>query len=292
MKYCLVIFTFFTFSVTAVFVQAGDESEALQDKPSGKEITVSLPDLPEGAQALEMVLIEAGTFQMGCPSSEQSYIGREWPPHRVQITQPFYFGKYEVTQAQWYAVMGTRPAKDYGIGDNYPVYNVTWNDCQEFIQRLNQMDEGTFRLPTEAEWEYACRAGTTTRFWFGDALDCSDIRDYEELYDKYMWWGGNNGKHGYPMGSKQVGLKIPNPWGLHDIHGNVWEWCSDWWQKAVKRNPQTDPQGPDTGTHKVFRGGAWESHALHHRSADRSTVKPDDLTYGRLIGLRVVRLYP
>jgi len=245
-----------------------------------------------GAKPVEFVLMPAGSFRMGCELTERGRVGREFHPHEVTITRPFYFGRYEVTQAQWWAVIGTRPARGYGEGDDYPVYHVTWNESQEFIARLNALDQGRFRLPTEAEWEYGCRAGTQTRFWFGDALDCSDIREFCEQLDAYMWWGGNNGQQGYPLGCKAVGLKTPNPWGVHDPHGNVWEWCSDWWGDPEHRGPQRDPQGPPTGTLKVMRGGAWESHALHLRSADRSPIAPDGKEYGRLIGFRLVREWP
>jgi formylglycine-generating enzyme required for sulfatase activity len=279
----------FSVVITSLVLLSCQTTGNRQDKHSQSVITISLPNMPQETKSLEMVLIKAGSFQMGCPSDERSYIGREWPPHQVTITQGFYLGKYEVTQAQWFAVMGTNPAKGYGVGDNYPVYNVSWNDCMAFIQKLNGMKKGVFRMPTEAEWEYACRAGTTTRYWFGDALDCNDAREYGEFFDQYMWWGGNNGKHGYPMGCKEIGLKIPNPWGLYDISGNLWEFCSDWWRKGKLRGPQTDPRGPTIDQRKVMRGGAWESHALHHRSADRSLALPGDS--GRLIGLRLVRLY-
>ncbi|MBD3266921.1 SUMF1/EgtB/PvdO family nonheme iron enzyme [bacterium] len=272
--------------------QTSEQQGTNQAKHLKRTITISLPNLPKDAKPLKMRLIPPGTYQMGCPADERSAVGREWPPHMVTISKAFYLGVYEVTQAQWHAVMGTRPAKDYGTGNNHPIYNVTWNDGQAFMQRLNELGQGRFRLPTEAEWEYACRAGTTTRFSFGDALECNDIREYEPLLDRYMWWGGNNGKQGYAEGTKEVGLKLPNPWGLYDIHGNVWEWCADWWETASHRGPQIDPQGPETGTHKVMRGGAWESHALHLRSADRSPIPPDSLQYGRLIGLRLARDYP
>jgi formylglycine-generating enzyme required for sulfatase activity len=254
-----------------------------------RSIKVTLPGLPDGARPLELVLIQDGSFQMGCPTEERGRVGREWARHRVTISRPFHIGKHEVTQAQWLAVMGTPPATGHGEGPDHPVYYITWNDAEEFTARLSVLGQGSFRLPTEAEWEYACRAGTTTRFSFGDALDSSDVRDYCELLDIYMWWGGNNDQRGYAPGCKPVGSKAPNPWGLHDMHGNVWEWCSDWWEPGITRAAQLDPQGPDTGTHKVMRGGAWESHALHLRSADRSPIPPDNLEYGRLIGLRLVR---
>jgi formylglycine-generating enzyme required for sulfatase activity len=126
-----------------------------------------------------------GTWTLACAPEERGRVGREFQLHQVTITRPFYIGKYELTQAQWSALMSANPAQVPGVGDNHPVRDVTWNDCQEFIGRLNALGQGRFRLPTEAEWEYVCRAGTKTRFWFGDALDCSDVREYGELLDTH-----------------------------------------------------------------------------------------------------------
>ena len=294
MKYCLSICPVIVLVTALATFSCGTlgEDSALSDNQDTGTVTIDLPNLPAGAKPLEMVLIKPGEFMMGSPPTEKSRLSREWPRHKVTFTKAFYLGKYEVTQAQWRAVMGTNPANDHGVGNDYPIHNINWHDCQAFIRRLNETGKGTFRLPTEAEWEYACRAGTTTRFSFGDALDCNDVRVYCDTYDKYMWWGGNNDKHGYPRGSKQVGQKLPNPWGLHDVHGNVWEWCSDHWQDPVSRGPQTDPQGPESGSRRVMRGGSWSSYALHLRSSDRSGIPPDDTIYTFVIGLRLVRLHP
>lgn len=257
-------------------------------------LTLSIPGATGTTRPLDMVLIREGSYWMGCSTDERGRVGREWPVHRVTLTRPFYLGGYEVTQGQWKAVMGTNPAEagGLGVGEDHPAHQVTWTDCQSFLARLNSLGLGAFRLPTEAEWEYACRAGSTNRFWFGDALECSDEREYCAVLDRHFWWGGNNGKRGYPVGCKPVGLKAPNPWGLYDMHGNVWEWCSDGWQPPSPSGPRTDPQGPAQATHRVMRGGAWESHALHQRAADRSPMGADDREYGRLIGLRLVREVP
>ncbi|HQH73014.1 MAG TPA: formylglycine-generating enzyme family protein, partial [bacterium] len=184
-------------------------------------ITIDLPTLPADAKPLEMVLIPAGTFVMGSPDSEQDRYSEEGPQHQVTLTKPFYLGKYEVTQAQWQAVMGSNPS--HFQGDNLPVEMVSWNDCQTFIQQLNQLGQGTFRLPTEAEWECACRAGTTWRFSHGNVLECGDECESCTAHDLFMWWCGNSGNH-----THEVGSKLPNPWGLYDMHGNVWELCNDW----------------------------------------------------------------
>ena len=261
----------------------------------GETITVPLAGLAPGAKPLDMMKIPAGTFTMGSPSDERGRYSWEWSPHEVTITQGFYLGKYEVTQAQWRAVMGSDPSHSsfgqYGRGDDYPVYYVSWNDCQAFIEQLNGMGLGTFRLPTEAEWEYACRAETDTRFSFGDALECADEGDsYCAIMDEYMWWRGNRTYGGEQDGSKEVGRKLPNPWGLHDMHGNLWEWCSDWWQDPSVRGPQVDPQGPSSGSSRVVRGGGWYYYARNCRSAYRNNSSPADRSYS--IGVRLLRSYP
>ena len=252
-----------------------------------EDIRIHLPGLAENVVALDMTLIQPGTFLMGSPPNERARDIEEGPQHEVTITEPFYLGMHEVTQAQWQLIMGQNPAADYGVGGNLPVYNVSWNDCQLYIEQLNQLEQGVFRLPTEAEWEYACRAGTTTRFSFGDALDCADIGDvYCELADQYMWWWGNNELHGMVLGTKEIGLKLPNPWGLYDMHGNVYEWCSDWFG-AYTAESQTDPQGASSDTIRVARGGYWFSNVQNCRSAYRSSGPPGFRSPN--IGLRLAR---
>ena len=257
---------------------------------NGETIVVELPGLAEDAKPLEMVAIRAGTFTMGCPPDERGHSGGEWPPHEVTLTKGFYLGECEVTQAQWEAVMESNPAY-YSGKPNHPVEQVSWDDCQAFIEKLNALGQGTFRLPTEAEWEYACRAGTDTRFFFGDALECRDTGEYYcETMAEYMWWKGNRRHGGEENGSKEVGRKLPNPWGLHDMHGNLREWCSDWWVVPSDRGPQVDPQRPASGTERVTRGGYWYSATRVCRSAYRNVGSPDTPNYR--IGLRLVREYP
>ncbi len=197
----------------------------------------------------ELARIYAGEFQMG---SDASFAyGYEKPVHAVRISRDFWLGKTEVTQALWMAVMGSNPSWNKG-GENYPVEFVAWNDCQTFIQTLNQMVGGSaFRLPSEAEWEYACRAGTT-----GDRY--GDI-------DLVAWYSGNSGNTIHPVGQKQ-----PNPWGLFDMLGNAFEWCQDWFDEAYYQNsPLSDPPGPSTGAQRVLRGGCFGFFAEFIRSAFR-----------------------
>jgi formylglycine-generating enzyme required for sulfatase activity len=166
-----------------------------------KAATVSL-DLGSGVM-LALILVQPGSFLMGSERGDDD----EAPVHEVTISQPFYLGKYEVTQAQWKKVMGSSPSRFKGA--NRPVEQVSWYDCQEFIEKLNSKGNGVFRLPTEAEWEYACRAGTTD--------------DYAGNLDEMGWYDKNNVGKTQPVGKKKA-----NPWGLYDMHGNVSEWCQDW----------------------------------------------------------------
>ncbi|MDR0440441.1 MAG: formylglycine-generating enzyme family protein, partial [Candidatus Accumulibacter sp.] len=172
---------------------------------------------------------------------------------------PYYLGKYEVTQEQWVAVIGSNPARF--PGRKYPVEQVSWFDVQAFIKRLNQK-EGTnkYRLPTEAEWEYAARAGTTTRYSFGDD---------ESGLGHYAWYEDNSGGKTHPVGQKR-----PNSWGLYDMHGNVWEWVQDWYGKNFLRCEITDASGPPESSYRVLRGGGWNHSAGFLRSAYRSTDSP------------------
>ena len=227
----------------------------------GLEIVV---DLPHGNAPMEMVWIEPGTFTMGSPLSESGRGSDEGPQHRVTITQGFYLGKYEITQWQWYIVMGTFPWYDRSnvreIGTHPAVY-MSWNDMQEFIRRLN-VAEGSevYRLPTEAEWEYACRAGTMTQWSFGDD---------ESRIGQYGWYLDNACDVGECY-AHAVGTRLPNPWGLHDMYGNVLEWCQDLYSKDYySESLSAAPTGPSTGRYRVLRGGGFVSNAQNVRSAAR-----------------------
>lgn len=236
-----------------------------------EDITLTIP---KTTVQIMMRLIPAGTFTMGSPDWEVDREGDEGPRHLVTMTRPFYIGIYEVTQEQWYAVMGNNPS--WFVASGNPVERVSWNDCQEFITELNTKGIGTFRLPTEAEWEYACRSGSLTRFAFGDDLGYSELGDY-------AWYSENS-----MAATHTVGQKEPNSWGLYDMHGNVFEWCSDWYG-AYDGTEQTDPQGPSMGSAYIIRGGSYDGIPQCCRSAERCQCT----TYTYIsVGFRLVRTAP
>jgi formylglycine-generating enzyme required for sulfatase activity len=241
------------------------------------EIVIEIPDLPPGAKRLIMVRVPAGGFIMGSTDDAlwSFCYPCEQPVHAVDIGYDFYIGKYETTQAQWQAVMGTNPAEGPGVGHDYPVYSVSWSDSQAFLAALNALIPQTLRLPSEAEWEYACRADTTTRFSFGDSSCTATGCDTCEL-DDYAWWCSNNGAFNTPeYGSKIAGGKLPNNWGIHDMHGNVWEWCQDWWHADYTGAPADGSAWiAGGGRYRVIRSGDWGASASESRSARRSAIEP------------------
>jgi formylglycine-generating enzyme required for sulfatase activity len=208
---------------------------------SGKTYTNSI--------GMEFIQIPAGEFMMGCGSEDEPCLMHEKPQHRVIISQPFYLGKYEVTQGEWLAVMGNNPS--YFKGKNNPVESVSWNDIQVFIQSLNEKEGANrYRLPTEAEWEYAARAGTSSAFSFGNEAKHESMDSHAT---QYAWYGGE-----IISGPYSVGQKRPNPWGLYDMHGNVAEWVEDWFdENYYARSPAVDPTGSSEGMGRVLRGGCW-----------------------------------
>lgn len=248
---------------------------------SQENITINIPGIPVDAKPLEMIYIKAGTFMMGSPANERGHWSGEWQPHEVTLTNDFYLGTFEVTQAQWQAVMGNNPS-NFKTSTNHPVEQVSWNDIQGFIQRMNEMGIGDFRLPTEAEWEYAARAGTSTRFSHGDVLDCGDSCESCAENDQYMWWCGNSSSQ-----THEVGLTLPNPWGLFDMHGNVWEWCQDNWQESSNRGVQVDPIIKTTDSRRVIRGGSWSATVGKTRSSYRSRINSTGKSYK--FGFRLAR---
>ena len=232
---------------------------------------------------MELIEIPAGKFTMGSPVGEKDHQNNE-AQVSVTLTKSFTLGKTEVTQGQWQSVMGTEPwtgQKNVQADKNYPATYVSWGDATEFCKRLTDLERtaGTlkadeeYHLPTEAQWERACRAGTETAFSFGND---------EAKLGEYAWFDGNAKNVGEQYAHK-VGLKKPNPWGLHDMHGNVWEWCSDWY--GEKLSGGTDPAGPNGASFRVFRGGCWWYDPGRCRSAYRDYLVPSC----RDLGFRVAR---
>jgi formylglycine-generating enzyme required for sulfatase activity len=219
---------------------------------------------------LDMVGIPAGTFQMGSPSSEDGRSSDEGPVHAVSL-DGFSMGKTEVTQAQYEALMGTNPS--YFKGAQNPVEQVSWNDATAFCGKLSEKTGKTYTLPTEAQWEYACRAGSTTRFSFGDS---------DSALGGYAWYEGNSSKQ-----THLVGQKTANAFGLFDMLGNVWEWCSDWHGESYyASSPGQNPPGPSSGEKRVLRGGSWDNVPSFCRSANRDGYDPTGTLNG--LGFRVV----
>ena len=219
--------------------------------------------------SIDMVRVEAGTFTMGATAEMEDPYDDEKPTHQVTLTNDYYIGKYEVTQALWKAVMGKKPSKFKG--DNLPVENVSWDDCQEFISQLNRITGKTFRLPTEAEWEYAARGGKKSRgYQYSGSNDISDV----------AWYDGNSGNKTHAVGSKQA-----NELGIYDMSGNVWEWCQDW-HGSYSSSSQTNPTGVKSGSYRVIRGEGWFSGARICRSSYRDGRLP--YASSRDQGLRLV----
>jgi formylglycine-generating enzyme required for sulfatase activity len=245
----------------------GDEGEAATVTTE----TVLLP----GDVSLEMVWIEPGSFMMGLYAGKVEAQSNESPQHSVTLTQGFWMGKHELTQAQWIAVMGSNPS--YFLDGNHPVEMVSWNDVQTFITALNTATGKTFRLPTEAEWEYACREGDQTpptRFYWGNDGGYSAIGDH-------AWYAGNS-----ETGTHDVGGKSPNACGLYDMSGNVWEWCADWYG-TYPSGSMTDPKGAASGSERVLRGGSWDFSGSECRSARRFNASPSRTFYS--FGFRLAR---
>ncbi len=238
---------------------------------------------------MEFVRLPAGTFVMGSPVEERSRDLREIQ-HRVTLSTPFYMQTTEVTLAQWRQLMGKGLfgffEKRRGAPD-LPVSRICYHDASLFIERLNALGEGRYRLPTEAEWEYAARAGTRTAYSWGDAINC-DKAMYANKTGRYEDCIAYAKHRGFAIdGPAPVKSYPPNAWGLYDMHGNVWEWVQDWYAPYQKR-PQTDPQGPPKGDYKVRRGGSWFGESNKCRSANRASGHPSSRL--RSTGFRLVMI--
>ncbi len=251
------------------------ELNAVKASPNPSSVGSTKPlltlDLGGGVK-MEFIYIKPGAFTMGGTEAEKGGREDERPTHKVEIAKAFYLGKYEVTQAQWETLMKSNPS--HGKGPDLPVEQVSWEECQNFITKLNgkakdQLGGRIAALPTEAQWEYACRAGTKTVWSFGDD---------ESGMEEHGWFSGNSGGQTHP-----VGLKKPNAWGLFDMHGNVWEWCQNWY--APYGVDGIDPEGPSTGQQRSIRGGGFRGPPFHARSAMRNQDSPGGRHFTR--GFRV-----
>jgi len=253
--------------VIAVLVMACGSNSSGPEDPQ--------PYLPHG---MSFVDIPSGSYVMGSPEWEIGSRDDERPQHEVTIGYDFEIMTTEVTQGMWREVMGTMPAWGCGEGDTYPVYYVSWDECQMFTEKLNLLDsEHLYRLPSEAEWEYACRAGTTSRFYWGND---------EEAIVYYAWCASNSDGQTHP-----VGLKLPNAWGLYDMNGNVNEWCLDWYHDSYNGAPSDGSAWDDSPSlpYRIERGGNWtDSPPIYLRSAYRAGDIPE--SQRDLLGFRIVRI--
>jgi formylglycine-generating enzyme len=214
---------------------------------------------------MKFALIPPGTFMMGSPKDEAGRSNDE-TRHKVKLTRGFLIGIHPVTQACWRSIMRNNPSSFKG--NELPVERVSWGDCQEFLRKLSEREGHSYRLPTQAEWEFACRAGTTTPFCYGKTIT-AELGNFE----------------GGPGKTTPVGSYRPNAWGLFDMYGNVWEWCADWHAKYGKGNA-VDPTGPESGSSRVLRGGSWLNQA-NVRSAERHYFAPSERNY--ICGFRLAR---
>ena len=253
-----------TATLSGVLTTHTSSSVSSGSSSTGNTITIPVKD----GISIDMVRVEAGTFKMGATPEMKNPWKDEKPAHQVTLTNDYYIGKYEVTQALWQAVMGNNPS-DFK-GDNLPVESVSWDDCQEFISKLNRITGKTFRLPTEAEWEYAARGGNKSRgYQYSGSNNLSDV----------AWYSDNSGKKTHAVGTKQ-----PNELGIYDMTGNVWEWCQDWYGK-YSSSSQINPTGANGGSCRVCRGGGWFISARSCRSSCRYYYSPDSRI--RFLGLRL-----
>ena len=238
--------------------QVLEERERLTGSNISFEVRAMLSSLNDFG--IELVYVRGGTFTMGCTSEQGGDCeGDEKPAHQVTLSD-FYIGKYEVTQKQWRAVMGSDPPELRFKGcDNCPVERVSWNDIQEFIKKLNQKTGKNYRLPTEAEWEYAARGGIQSKgYKYAGSNNIGEV----------AWYDGNSSSKTHPVGGKKA-----NELGLYDMSGNVWEWCSDWYG-SYSSGSQRNPQGPSSGSSRVLRGGCWDGYSGDCRVAYRGSGNP------------------
>ena len=253
------------------YEQNGQQDKNIADGNKHQETPMDdpVPGKPfTNSSGMKLVYIPPGEFMMGLPSSESERQYDEDPVHRLTVTRGFYVSTTEATQAQYRSIMGTNPS--YFKGKDNPVEMVSWNNAVEFCERLSEKEGRTYRLPTEVEWEYACRAGTTTPFYTGETINTSQAN----YNGDYVY--GNGTKGVFRERTVSVGSFPPNAFGLYDMHGNVGEWCQDWYgEDYYETSPVSNPQGPSSGKCRVLRGGCWGSSPQLCRSADRDCFTPD-----------------
>ncbi len=258
--------------IVALFADdaAAPSAAAPEETPADTQADTPSPsqgDTYVNSVGMRFVFVPAGTFTMGSPPGETGRSDNE-RPHMVRITSGFFLQETEVTQQQWETVMGTTPAFSQNCGDDCPVERISWQDALLFVKALNLREEtDSYRLPTEAQWEYACRAGTDTAFSAGHMDGATDFEN--PALDAIAWHFANARKGAHPVAQKQA-----NPWGLYDMHGNVWEWCADW-DGPYPFSEAVDPAGPDRGKLKIRRGGSWSHAPRFCRSAYRSSLNPE-----------------
>ena len=259
-----------TASISGSLTSSTSSSSANTLSSSGSSLSGNALTIPvKNGINIEMVKVEAGSFNMGATPEKENPYDSEKPVHRVTLTNNYYIGKYEVTQALWQVVMGNNPSRFKG--DDLPVEKVSWDDCQDFISKLNAMTGKRFRLPSEAEWEYAARGGKKSRgYQYSGSNTFGDV----------AWYYGNSGPKTHAVGTKQ-----PNELGIYDMTGNVWEWCQDWFG-SYSSSPQTNPTGAASGSYRVYRGGSWCNSARDCRTSYRRGNTPDFRYFD--LGLRLV----
>jgi formylglycine-generating enzyme required for sulfatase activity len=271
-----------SYSILSGLASGSDAAQDMQKQYVGN--SGSLLEVETKHTGIKLRLIPPGSFTMGSPSSEDYRRGYE-TPHPVTLTRPYYCGKFAVSQGQWKQVMGNNPSKFTEAGDNAPVEQVSWKDCQKFLTKLCKLEgvpKGTYRLLTEAQWEYACRAGTSMAFCYGDSLDSSQAN-----FDGNYPYNASEGT--YSEKTIPVGNFKPNAFGLYDMHGNVYEWCNDWYG-TYPGGRETDPTGASSGSSRVCRGGSWNGNARNCRSAGRGRSWPSNR--GSFLGFRLLRATP
>ncbi|MFC1683314.1 formylglycine-generating enzyme family protein [Candidatus Zixiibacteriota bacterium] len=284
-KVIIMTFFFFSYVLLLTFWGCNGNSDKANEKLDSSIIQLSRGDMLTNSFGMKLVYIPAGEFMMGSRETPKEVVQteggkvewylREHPIHHVEITNGFYMGITEITQEQYQAVLNENPSKYRG--NHLPVENVTWKDAVRFCEVLSKIEKKTFRLPTEAEWEYACRAGADTRFAFGDDYDA--VHKHMNYCDSSntcgYWWQDREHDDGFDRTSPVKNFE-PNAFGLYDMHGNVWEYCSDWYDHDYyASSPEVDPKGPPSGQYRVLRGGSWHDGPAYCRAAFRNRNEPD-----------------